>query len=156
MSDLERFITESNHIEGLGKATPGEVAVAGWFMNRAEITLETLNAAQAVFAPGKPLRNRPDMNVRVGKYVAPQGGKSLVAALTSILTAVHQTSDPWRTHVDFEMLHPYLDGNGRTGRILWAWHMRRLGRDPFALSFLHRFYYDTLAHSKFSSDLCAT
>jgi len=37
-----------------------------------------------------------------------------------------------------------MDGNGRTGRAIWAWQMQRLGRDPFALPFLHRFYYQTL------------
>lgn len=53
--------------------------------------------------------------------------------------------DPWKMHVAFEKLHPFMDGNGRTGRALWAWHMKQLGLDPFALSFLHRFYYQTLA-----------
>lgn len=46
------------------------------------------------------------------------------------------------------MLHPFMDGNGRTGRAVWAWAMQRDGQDPFALSFLHRFYYQTLEYSR--------
>jgi len=30
-------------------------------------------------------------------------------------------------HVSFEKIHPFVDGNGRVGRILWAVHRDRLG-----------------------------
>jgi hypothetical protein len=42
----------------------------------------------------------------------------------------------------------YMDGNGRTGRAMWAWQMHGLGHDPFALPFLRRFYYQTLEASR--------
>jgi Fic family protein len=86
------------------------------------------------------------MNVRVGDYAAPLGGPAIPERLEQIVEAARTTDDPWRVHVNFEMLHPYLDGNGRTGRALWAWHTLRLGRDPFDIPFLHRFYYQTLEH----------
>ena len=36
--------------------------------------------------------------------------------------------DDWReTHVFFEKCHPFVDGNGRVGRILMNWHRLRLG-----------------------------
>lgn len=31
-----------------------------------------------------------------------------------------------RAHVEFEDVHPFPDGNGRTGRILYNWHRLRL------------------------------
>ena len=52
-------------------------------------------------------------------------------------------TDPWVFHVQYERLHPFTDGNGRSGRALWAWQMMRR-REGLALGFLHRFYYQTL------------
>jgi hypothetical protein len=143
---IERFLHESNVIEGIHRvATIEEVGAFSRLLHikRAPTALD-LGDLQAVFAPGMPLRDRVGMDVRVGKYFAPPGGPSIVRRLNTLLRRMHDDSDPWSTHVAFEMLHPYCDGNGRTGRMLWAWHMRLLGRDPFALPFLHRFYYQTL------------
>ncbi len=85
------------------------------------------------------------MNVRVGNHIALEGGPHIIHRLQRILSKANQDCDtPWSVHVAFETLHPYMDGNGRTGRAIWAWQMQRLGRDPFALPFLHRFYYQTL------------
>ena len=39
---------------------------------------------QAVYAPGKPLRDRIGMNVRVGNHVAPSGGRNIQIELIGI------------------------------------------------------------------------
>ena len=31
------------------------------------------------------------------------------------------------THIMFEGIHPFQDGNGRTGRLLMAWHRKQMG-----------------------------
>lgn len=142
---IRAFLTESNHIEGIYRPpTDVELEAFNRFMKSPVPTAATLGDLQAVFAPRMPIRERLGMDVRVGKYVAPTGGPLIVRRLNTLLWRMRDGSDPWSTHVAFEMLHPYCDGNGRTGRMLWAWHMRALGRDPFALPFLHRFYYQTL------------
>lgn len=146
MSALQMFLHESNAIEGIRRGpTDSELNAAGEFMELDEMTSASVERVQGFFAPGKPLRAFSGMNVRVGCYIAPPGGSHVVIELIAICLAASKTSDsPWKTHVAFESLHPFMDGNGRSGRLLWAWHMQRLGRDPFALPFLHRFYYQTL------------
>lgn len=140
------FLRESNAIEGIHRE-PYDVEIEAFtrFMALDVITLADLNALQFVFAPNMPLRDQAGMNVRVGNHIAPAGSPAIRTDLALLLAAMSD-SDPWKTHVRFETLHPYCDGNGRTGRALWAWHMKAVGRDPFALSFLHRFYYQTLEH----------
>jgi hypothetical protein len=145
MTSTIAFLTESNHIEGIYRGpSDAESGAFSRFLRCASPAASDLGDLQAVFAPGMPLRERLGMDVRVGNYIAPAGGPTIVRRLNTLLRRMRAGSDPWSTHVAFEMLHPYCDGNGRTGRMLWAWHMRDLGRDPFALPFLHRFYYQTL------------
>lgn len=146
LTKLTAFIAESNRIEGIRRPPTGtEIGAADDFL-RSDLTLKSLNLMQAAFAPGYPLRDNIGMDVRVGNYIAPRGGPKIRARLEEIIEHAHTVKDPWMVHCEFESLHPYQDGNGRTGRMLWAWHMQSLNRDPFALPFLHRFYYQTLEH----------
>jgi hypothetical protein len=151
VSGLTDFIRESNAIEGIRrKPTRAEIAAMTEFL-ASPLTLETVCALQAVFAPGRPIRDRVGMNVRVGAHIAPAGGKHIATKLRRVINSAAITRGDfvcWRTHVQFETLHPFMDGNGRTGRALWAWQMLRNGQDPFSLPFLHRFYYQTLAASE--------
>lgn len=143
------FVCESNQIEGIFRVKVEEVEATEVFLASDRMSVDAIKTVQAVYAPGMPIRDRAGMNVRVGNYIAPSGGRSIEVELMSLVGKLNKAKpglydNPWKMHVMFERLHPFMDGNGRTGRAIWAWHMQKLGLDPFALSFLHRFYYQTL------------
>lgn len=148
-SAIALFVSESNAIEGIYREpTQAEIEATSDFCQLTRPSLEKLMDLQQVYAPGMPLRTEPGMDVRVGNYIAPRGGPEIKERLVALPAMLEGHKNPWLWHQDYETLHPFLDGNGRTGRALWAWHMLHLGRDPFRLSFLHRYYYQTLENSR--------
>jgi hypothetical protein len=141
---MERFVRESNRIEGiLREPLQREIDAHAAFLALRMVTLADLEAFVADIA-GVPLRRVVGQDVRVGGHVPPPGGPVIERELNYLLRDVATGRSPYEVHVDYELLHPFMDGNGRSGRVLWAWQMRDQGQDPFSLPFLHRFYYQTL------------
>jgi hypothetical protein len=58
-------------------------------------------------------------NVQVGHRLCPPPF-GLRASLDTLFTKIHQLS-PMQFYYQFELIHPFGDGNGRTGKILLNW-----------------------------------
>lgn len=62
---------------------------------------------------------------------------------------VNQTNIDWETlfrklathHIEFENIHPFIDGNGRTGRLLLSYEMISLGLLPVDIRYENREHY---------------
>ena len=147
MNDIElrRFVVQSNMIEGIDREpTAPELLAHKAFLGLASVSVSALEDLVTVLA-GASLRSEEGMNVRVGNHHPPPGGPNIELELRYILN-VSPNRTPWATHLAYETLHPFMDGNGRSGRALWLWMMgvRRLP----TLGFLHAFYYQTLGESR--------
>lgn len=144
MTSILDFLHESNAIEGIHRMpTKAELEATAAFTKLPEIKMVDLVRLVGVYQPDAVLRDRRGLNVRVGDHIAPPGGPLIFDALKTLLASVNTNGlHPWEAHLHYEDLHPFTDGNGRSGRALWLWQMMREG--DLELSFLHAFYYQTL------------
>ncbi len=148
--ELLRFVVESNAIEGITrKPTNAELEAHRCFLAVGKVTPDTLQALVSVCAPGAMLRTQRNMNVRVGDHYPPPGGPEIALRLEALLEHANTPNyDPHWVHIAYETLHPFMDGNGRSGRALWAWMMLRQHGWGIKLGFLRAFYYQTLSASR--------
>lgn len=142
MFDIRDFVRESNRIEGIDREpTEDEISAHIDLLGRQKITIADLECFVSVVQPHAVLRRLPTQNVRVGNHIAPVGGSHIETRLSELLARAEKREDSaYQIHCEYETLHPFTDGNGRSGRVLWLWMM-----DGWApLGFLHKFYYQTL------------
>jgi len=148
MIDLRDFLTESNKIEGIETIGVNEPQAAQDFLNVARMDIPDLVAFVAEVEPGAELRNRLGLNVIVGSHRPPPGGTHITQLLDMLLLQINAGEiSAYRAHLEYERIHPFTDGNGRSGRLLWLWQMQREGLYSPVLGFLHAFYYQTLRGS---------
>lgn len=141
---MRMFVEESNLIEGIVDTIDEEVWASVAFVDLDAVTIRDLENLVSAYQPGKRLRKSIGQNVWVGGKQCPLGGPDIPIRLQTLLDHVNSDEiELWDAHVRYEMLHPFEDGNGRSGRMLWLWMWYERNR-AVPPSFLHMFYYQTL------------
>jgi Fic family protein len=88
------------------------------------------------------------IRVQVGGYLAPPPGqvRPMMSALldwwnkkTANVSAIITSAI---VHHQFETIHPFADGNGRTGRMLSLWELYRRGFDNHHIFSIDEFYWE--------------
>lgn len=157
--ELRRFVTESNAIEGIRREPTTAEMVAHvrlWDVDR-ELQVSDLElfvaALDDVNHQGLLRRERGDDVIIGGSaHIPPRGGPRVETRLVEILVdAGFRRTSPYVTHARYEALHPFMDGNGRSGRALWAWQMLWQKWDDsvgLELLFLHQWYRQSLEEGR--------
>jgi len=145
---LSQFCSDSNLIEGLDRVTEREYEALVEFVGLEGIRVEDLFTYVRAIQPDARLRGY-GMDVQVGQHRPPSGGPHILDGLNEILNDLHSGRfTPYEIHCRYETLHPFTDGNGRSGRALWLWHMTEIGQLNQSRRFLHEFYYQALQGSR--------
>lgn len=150
-----KHIKESNMIEGiLTEPTDGEFVEWNRFLALDEITVDDLKRNVYINAgAGHRLRNLITDHHQIGERTM-IGGPRVEIRLKRLLDMINieEMLNPWNAHIEFELLHPFTDGNGRAGRMIWHWMMKRKFKGQYvamtSIGFLHRFYYQSMQYNK--------
>lgn len=103
--------------------------------------------AKGVMDQGEAGRYRT-ISVRVGHHVPPRP-EMVSGLMRELLDWWNKRSAEWSPvitsavlHYQFEEIHPFADGNGRTGRMLALWEMYRRGFDTHHIFSVDEFYWE--------------
>lgn len=148
-SVLDEFLRESNHIEMEYSFTADMDARDAWdfLMEQKTLTPEVVLEAHWIL-----MKNlRPDIagefrhcdvyigghrKVFISEALIKQELSDLCADIEESMHCLISTADDTYSvemavakycHIRFEGLHPFEDGNGRVGRLIYNWHLQKMG-----------------------------
>src|SRR3989338_1298173 len=147
--DLDRFISEREIFEAKNLAR-----VVSYIEKKAkeqELTLEVILSLHKMLISNicddvAGRFRKDDEYVRVGNHIAPNP-KEVVDRLEKMLTEYNAASHEniikriARLHLTFEHTHPFVDGNGRIGRVINNYLLIREGFVPINIKFIDRKKY---------------
>ena len=129
----EQFLRESNAIEGVFDEESLQQANIAWgiLIAQQRLTIGVILKIHKVLMKGKLMPYERGyfrtVDVRVGNYLAPDHSKvqRLMENFIEDIKVSYTAGEIKKDHIAFEMIHPFVDGNGRIGRMLMNWQRLR-------------------------------
>jgi Fic family protein len=126
------FLTQSNFIEGEDDDITQPIKAWGCIKKQKNLTNQVILKAHKILMLDKPYppprgyyRNMQRINVTVGGRSGVDWSRVELAMENWLKN--HQEWG-WRTaHINFEKIHPFVDGNGRIGRMIMNWQRLQEG-----------------------------
>lgn len=125
------FLKESNAIEGVYDDKSLEDAITAWefLIRHSVMTLKNIKRTHEILMRRQPLRpseigqfRRINVYVNDHKMLPPQLVESMTLMEFCLPTMRVSPKPDWKAlHVKYESIHPFVDGNGRTGRMFMNW-----------------------------------
>lgn len=128
------FLEESNAIEGVTDQDSYTQAAFAWIYLKGQkkMTASVVLKTHKMLMLHQPLYpNEKGYWRTVPVYIGGREGvnwmkiQSMIKDWTHLMT--DKTVDWKQVHVMYEKIHPFVDGNGRTGRMFLNWHRLKLG-----------------------------
>ncbi len=143
---IEEFLKESNAIEGVYDKDSLQQALYAWdyLSKEKEMHTQTILKTHKILMLHQPLHPDEKGYYRnVGVYIGGKQGinavkirdamKQLVLNINDAIKNGKKESEIWKEkitkehHIKYEKIHPFVDGNGRTGRMFLNWERLKLG-----------------------------
>jgi fido (protein-threonine AMPylation protein) len=149
---MKDHIRHSNLIEGIDDPAEDVRSLEAWEWLQEQRTLSQpvileLHKRITIAQLGDDAGRFRSVPVTVGGHYPPNGMVMKGRLYGWGIKMIDQWSvvDPKEMHVEFEKIHPFIDGNGRTGRMIMWWHEKKLGREPTLIRSNEadrQYYYD--------------
>ncbi len=131
---IQKFLIESNAIEGVYDQSSQAQAEEAWeyLIKQKDINLEKicklhkiLMLHQNLFPHEKGYLRKVPVHVGDKEMMDQDLISEQLKILAQNMTLVPENSK--MHHIQYEKIHPFVDGNGRTGRMLMNWERLRAG-----------------------------
>lgn len=134
------MLSESNHIEDVWDRLSLTHARRAWeyIMRFDKINNQIIKETHRILMQKQDIERKykgdwRDIPVSIGGHIKNQSKPvidSLMRDWCNKTNTVDRNFDPVTLHIEFENIHPFVDGNGRMGRILLNWHSVKRNEGP--------------------------